>query len=538
MKKIKKHKKKILVGILIVVLLACLGFGGYKYYEHYEDTKFENKNWLNRHISLEKNSEGVYEVQTDEDIDIFNLVYQDVIENKINTLKISDNYSLENPLIIYNPYGTGSLSYYIYFGDSYDDLSYKVSAKGYADYEHSLGKGEEYQIIGFIPGVENTLTLSSEGTQTEVKITTPEINGDIDTKIEKTDGDSTEELADGLYTVLGHDKNYNSNIYLYDNEGILRNELVLEGYRADRIVFDDENMYYSYSKKGIVKVNELGKIENIYDLGNYSMHHDMVLDGDKLVILANEDNTECIEDRVITLDLETGEVTEVLNMNELLPELKDVAVDPGKNSYGSKALDWIHLNSISIKDDDIILSAREVSTIIYISDYLTNPTVKYLLTDESMLEGTSYDDLLYEKSNDFVSQAGQHAVTYIPGENDNEYYLIMFNNNSNYILTKPDFTWENYSGLGTYDEGENSYYYKYKVNEKDKTYELVSKIAVPYSSIVSSVQQYDDNIVVGSGKDNSFGEYDQDGNLINEFKYNAEKYAYRVFKYSFDNWFE
>ena len=155
-----------------------------------------------------------------------------------------------------------------------------------------------------------------------------------------------------------------------------------------------------------------------------------------------------------------------------------------------------------------------------------------------MLEGTSYGDLLYEKIGNFVSQAGQHAVTYIPGDSDDEYYLIMFNNNSNYILTKPDFTWENYSGLGTYDEGDNSYYYEYKVNEEDKTYELVSRIAVPYSSIVSSVQIYDDNIVVGSGKDNSFGEYDEDGNLINEFKYNAKKYAYRVFKYSFDNWFK
>lgn len=537
MKKIKKHKKKILVGVLIVALLACLGFGGHKYYEYYQDTRFENKNWLNRHIALEMNAEGVYEVKTDEDIDIFNLVYQDVIESKIDELKSSGDYSLENPLIIYNPYGTGSQSYYIYFGQGYDDLSYKISADGYEDFEQDLGDNDEYQLIGFIPGETSTLTISSGDTKFETDIITPEITEDIDIQIEKTDGDSDQELTNGLYAVLGHDKNYNSNIYLYDNNGVLRNELVLDSYRADRIVFDGDDMYYPYSKKGIAKVNRLGKVEQMYDLGNYSMHHDMVLDGNKMVILANEDNTECIEDRVITLDLDTGEIEEVLNMNEILPELREVATDPGKNSYGSEAFDWIHLNSLSIKGDDIILSAREVSTIIYISNYQTNPEVKYLLTDESMLEGTSYGDLLYEKIGDFVSQAGQHAVTYIPGDSDDEYYLIMFNNNSNYILTKPDFTWENYSGLGTYDEGDNSYYYEYKVNEKDKTYELVSRIAVPYSSIVSSVQIYDDNIVVGSGKDNSFGEYDEDGNLINEFKYNAKKYAYRVFKYSFDNWF-
>ena len=87
MEKLKKNKKKILVGVLIVALFTCLGFGGYKYYEHYEDTKYENENWLSRHISLEMNSEDVYEVTTDEDLSIFNLSYQNVIEKKIDALK-------------------------------------------------------------------------------------------------------------------------------------------------------------------------------------------------------------------------------------------------------------------------------------------------------------------------------------------------------------------------------------------------------------------------------------------------------------------
>ena len=46
-----------------------------------------------------------------------------------------------------------------------------------------------------------------------------------------------------------------------------------------------------------------------------------------------------------------------------------------------------------------------------------------------------------------------------------------------------------------------------------------------------------DNIVIGSGKDNSFEEYDNDGNLIRKFDYSAKKYTYRVFKYSYDNLF-
>lgn len=533
MERIKKHKKKILIGIFVIAVLGCLGYGGYKYYEYYEDTKYENENWLSRHISLDMDSEGVYEVKTDEDLSIFNLAYQNVIENKIEKLKSSDYYSLENPLLIYNPYGTGSLSYYVYLGKDYDDLSYTVSSEGYADYEHALGDKDEYQLIGFVPGSENTLTLTSGDTSFEVTVTTPDIENDVDIQLEEDDGDSDEELTDGLYTVLGHDKNYEANVYLYDNAGVLRNELVLNDYRADRIIFDDGYMYYPYESRGIMKVNSLGKIVQMYDLGKYRMHHDMILDGNKLLILVDEVGEDTKEDVIVTLDLDSGEVKKVVDMKDLLPELYEKAVLP----EGDKTLDWIHLNALTLKGDDLILSSRELSTIVYVSDYETDPKIKYLITDESMLEGTSYGDLLYNKIGDFVDTAGQHAVTYIPGESDSEYYLIMFNNNYASIVTRPDFEWTNYPGTGEYEKGDTSYFYMYKINEDDQTYELEDSLEIPYSSIVSSVQFYDDNLVVGSGMDNSFGEYDEDGNLIKQFKYNAKKYAYRVFKYSFDNWF-
>ncbi len=522
MKKIVKLFLIIVFVILVIIIFKLLCDG-------YQKNKHNNILWLSNNISLVKNDEGIYEVNMKEKISIFNLNYQNVIEEKIEKLKTRENYSIENPLIIYNPYGTGMQSYYIYLGKSYKNLNYKISTDGYSDYQNNLGSKKEYQLIGFIPGMKNTLTLTSGKYKKKINITTPE-NKNVDIKLETTG--SSEKLTNGLYTVLGHDKNYASNIYLYDNEGILRNELVLDSYRADRIIFKDNYMYYPYSKKGIIKVNSLGKIEKIYNLGNYSMHHDMVLDDNNLSILVNEDNKNTIEDVVITLNLKTGKINKVLDMKNLLSELYEKAVNPGKNSYGGKALDWIHLNSISIKGNDAILSSRELSMIIYVSNYQTNPKIKYILADEAMVEGTSYSKLLYSKTSNFTSQAGQHAVSYVEG--DDEYYLTMFNNNFGNITTRKDISWSNFPNIGTYTTGETSYFYKYKVNEKNKTYTLVTSIKVPYSSIVSDVQLYEENIIVGSGKDNSFGEYDSDGNLIKQFKYNAKKYAYRVFKYSFD----
>ena len=69
-----------------------------------------------------------------------------------------------------------------------------------------MGDNKEYQLVGFIPGETNTLSITNGNITFETEITTPEIEDDFDIQVEKTDGDSNNELADGLYTVLGHDK--------------------------------------------------------------------------------------------------------------------------------------------------------------------------------------------------------------------------------------------------------------------------------------------------------------------------------------------
>ena len=543
MRESKKSHKILIIFVALILIIGILSIiFGRRIYNNYLKNDDE--------ISFVY-SDGIYEVNKDDDTSIFTSDYQDTIEKKIDELKDDGNYTIDNPLIIYNPYGTGSLSYYIYYTSDEDSrLSYKISTDGYDNFERDLSNDysleKEFQLIGFVPGEVNELTLRETNKNNEVlektyEIKTPKLNENIDTQLEVTDGDTEAELSDGLYTVLGHDKNYASNIYIYDNSGVLREEFVLDGYRADRVIFDDDYMYYPYKKRGIVKVNNLGKIVKFYDLGNYAMHHDMVLDDDKLIILVNQDNTETIEDTVISLDLKSGEVKQLFDMKDLLPEFYETAVNPGENSYGTDTLDWIHINALSVIGDDVVLSSRELSTIIYVSDFESDPKVKYLITDPSMVEGTSYASLLYEKKGDFVSQAGQHSITYYKDDSlkSGEYYLFMFNNNYGAATTRPDFEWSNYPGVGSYNKGETSYFYEYLVNENDKSYELVKSFRVPYSSIVSSVELMDnDNIVVGSGKDNSFIEYDNEGNLIRRFDYSAKKYAYRVFKYSYDNLFE
>ena len=82
-------------------------------------------------------------------------------------------------------------------------------------------------------------------------------------------------------------------------------------------------------------------------------------------------------------------------------------------------------------------------------------------------------------------------------------------------------------------------YYKYLINENNRTVSLVNTIPVDYSGYVSSVQELDNNIIIDSGMAMSWGEYDQFGTLIKKFTTTGGKFVYRVFKYDYnDYWFQ
>lgn len=554
------------IGKILVVVFTCfvLLVLSYVYFEGL--TKLEEaellknlskKSFVKTQLDIRDSSYGdVKEIYNKNDaLTPFYDMYQEVVDEKIEEL-LKDEYSLSKPLMIYNPYGTNKNSINLYFKtEDALQVEYTIQSKGLPDFTKVLNNGSDdnltkdhrYQLIGLVVGRENTLQIrlkNAEGEVVEEKsfdVDLRSISSAVATKLKIEDGVSKEALSDGLYVMFGHDKAYNANNYIYDNEGILRSELVLEDYRSDRIIFRGQSMIYSYSKNGFIEVDRLGKIVRKYTIEDYTMHHDYILDedNDNLLILANQNGADTIEDRILSLNLNTGKVKELIDMKDYLKEFYDQAVVPSKNTYGGTELDWVHLNSFDIIDgEDMVLSSRELSTVIYMENVYRNPKVKYVLTDDSTLANTSYKNFNYEKQGDFVSQAGQHTITYQKGEGENQYYLYMYNNNYQGARTRPNFNWKNYPGTGTYQEGEKSYYYQYLVDETQKTYELVKKIELPYSSIVSSTQHVGNHYVTSSGMSHCFDEYDAAGEMIRQFNYTSKKYAYRIFKYTFqDVWF-
>lgn len=550
-----KKKYYLFIGIIVLLLIAGILL--------VTNDSLKDKIYLNYYTSIktgESIGEQIHVVDNKKDVSMWNTDLQNTIEKKI--AKEAKKATFDAPFIIYNPYGTNTCAVNVYYTTKEaTSMEYTISVdeEGIPDFTRTAYNGQEtgttktheYQIIGLIPNEVNTVTMRSKNSEGEVvdeytfTLTMEGLVTDSQSKLEITEGDSTQEISEGLYAVLGHDKAYNANVYIYDNDGIIRSELPLRGYRSDRLLFIDDTMVYSYDFNKLVFVNRLGKIVRKINLGNYELHHDFEYDeiNNTILLLANELGTDTIEDVIIRVDLEDGAVTKLVDMKDLMPEAKAMAVEPEEgNTYGGDELDWIHLNTLDIIDGkDLILSSREYSTIIRLNNVYEQPEIAYFISDETVWNGTVFEDYMLDKVGDFVSQAGQHTVTYLedPSLPDNQYYLFMFNNNYKGARTRPDFDWSAYVGAGTYSKGDNSYLYQYLVDEDNGTYELVKKVALPYSSIVSSTQYYKENLVTSSGMSHCFNEYDLEGKLIREYKYTAEKYAYRVLKYSFDSfWFE
>ena len=472
------------------------------------------------------------------------------------------NWTASQPLAILNPYGTGSNGLYLYFEtDLATTVRYTVQVEGLPDFSATAAdasgkdytKTHELQLIGLVPGEVNQVTLTVEGKWGNTRQTIhfsvemPDTRSGYATRLEVTEGDSTEVQAEGLFTMM-RVNGYLGYGFFFDNDGVLRYEMVLEGYGLDRVLFYGDEILTCVSSSKLARINGLGQVTWLCDLGGYDLHHDIGWGTDgEVLALAEERGNETVEDRLLSIDLETGEVTELVNFSALLQAYYDTtrpvaATDDFFWQAGER--DWIHLNSLQYlpDSDSVILSSRETSTILKVADLHGAPALDWLAGDERIWEGTAYEDACLEQVGDFVPQYGQHCVEYYAdGEEEGVYYLSLFNNNYLSINSR-DLELELAASVGTglYD-GEDvfSQMYLYRIDENQRTFSLEESFDVPYSSIVSnaSLCGEDGHWTVNSGVAMVFGEYDQNGVLIREYAYECTMQNYRTFKYEMDIWF-
>ncbi len=377
----------------------------------------------------------------------------------------------------------------------------------------------------------------------------PPSSSGYDSRLTYTDGDSAAALSDGLFYATGLG-DYYGYTFFFDNSGVLRYEMVLEGFHSDRFLYTDMGLYTCVSSRKIALLTPIGQAIRIYDLGQYELHHDINWGPDGTILaLVNDTEQDTVMDVVVELDPETGAVTELVDFSTLMDGYYGAMTHPvpltGSSFWQAGEDDWLHLNSVQYRqaDDSILVSSRETSTIVQVSGVHSTPTLTALIGDPAFWAGTEYESLSYQPQGDFVPQYGQHDVELVEDDSlpEGQYLLRMYDNNYWSLSTRDDYEPELPDSVGTSltgGSGIHSYVTYYLVDSNAKTFSLAKQFPVTYSSIVSNAQSFDGNYVVNSGVAHEFGEYDSEGNLIRAFSYDCMMNGYRVMKGDFEGfWF-
>lgn len=479
------------------------------------------------------------------------------VADRIEALKHSEEFTQNAPLIVYNPYGTDALSLYVYFKtEQAMKASYRVSVQGGELATFSANcvnevpyvTEHEYLFLGLARGVNRvSISLTDEEGNTSVRnfyVTVEKTFGQEREKLSPARGTGTGTLSDGLYVHFGNRIAGKSMVHFYDNEGALRGEIPLLSGDCCRLVFAEDLMYFNISDTQIAAMNRFGRVERVLSIDGYTIGKDYCLDetGSRLYVLASKSGEDAkkdgTNDRVLLVDLVSGESREILNLGNLLKEYKEVC-----NVNLEDTLEWLTLNSIQpIGENGLLLSAREPSAIIRVTDIDTVPALMYLIGDMVYFNGTGYEGEVLTKNNEFESFFGVNTMT-IESTVDLRkglYTFYLLDNHIGVCNSRPNLELsEAGKGLGSsMKKGTSSYFCRFTVNETARTVEQTECTPLTYSGYEGSVQLLaNGNLLSDCAGRFTYSEFNSNRDLICSFTVTGDDYLGRVLKYGFTNFY-
>ncbi|WP_241964529.1 aryl-sulfate sulfotransferase [Paraliobacillus zengyii] len=384
---------------------------------------------------------------------------QEVLEESYLEILENEAYTEENMYVVKDPYENSPLTALALF-QTEEPSKITVTVPGSTDattITHTYDTYEtkhEIPILGLLPDSINEVKVSVEtetGKVTEqmVSIETevlPDYIGTVD--IEEADTEQME-LGDSSLTFFIASTKYS---YAFDSNGDVRwyntryNSHVLHELENGHILYltKEDNSSSTYNE--LVEMDYLGKYYKAFYLNSETVigeagsdestmiHHDAIELPNGNYLLTINGDSNYIEDVMVELDSETGEIVKSIDLKDLLPESFYEEYDATERDDGK--IDWFHQNAVVYdeSDDSIIVSSRNQDLIMkidYTAQTFTKDQIVWILADE---EGwpEEYQDVLIEGiGDDFKYSAGQHAPEILPDQDNqsNTIDVLLYDNN-------------------------------------------------------------------------------------------------------------
>lgn len=449
--KLKKVLKKIIQGDIIV---------------------YHNSEWVTKHstgyekeLRRNTNQKISTNISRRKQLPLASLAKDCFIEK---TLK-SGVYTLNNLLVLHNPYGLAPLTALALF---YTKKPYMVRATVQGDTKEddvvsttNFAYYHRVPIFGLYPHRENQVLLEIINQKDKVikkialKITTQDLPDHIEEMVEVKK--KTETSAFNLTFVYGGDTLYP---YAFDNSGVIRYYLKrtpkaygLFPMSKGIFLFSENNISVpTYSNPHATQALEMDLFGRIYNVLHVKkgLHHDaQEMEPGGNIIAAASSLEGYNEDAVIEIDRKTGKVVKELDLGDIITD------DTYKDT-----VDWAHINTVSYdeKNHSVLVCLRNLHTVINID--WDNLTLKWMIGDPTFWEETSMKDFLLRPVGDVSWFYQAHAAYMLTGDidgNPDTKHMIIYDNH-----------WDKRRPAKNFDGDINSYVKIYTLNEKQGTVEL------------------------------------------------------------------
>lgn len=458
----------------------------------------------------------------------------------------SGNFTIDNPLVIANPYQSNELAAYVGF-DSEQPVTYEYTVKGKIPFTYSSTEVTNQVIIPVVGLYNDTVnkveinTFDSEGTEIasntiEISTTDTGIAKELNTaKVEVYNQKQFDKFMDGRFFI----DNYTN---IYDKNGDLRAANIApdSDYAYMKVVNNqflvaDKWSSESKYKKVLFSYSVMGRINpDFYFVSpeGTKFHHDLTTDGEKVYALTSSisdesDYAQSMKESLVSVYDMNGKLLETI---DLTPFFDDQANLP---NMGANAND-LHLNSIDYYQPEnmLIIDSRSLSGFFGYS--LDTNQVEWIFDDVDTL-GSDLQEIALKPVGKMEYPSGEHtafvANDYLKDVASDELYISIFDNrqciDKNYQeVTKTFAEDENVAGCTEIaPEGLKSRAILYKINLTDKTIETVDTIDfTTYSSFKGGF-----NILPNGYKETyvanatTFEVYDQNNELVVTYKLNTNE---------------
>lgn len=466
--------------------------------------------------TLSAGAGNLKQFETEKTDTVYSVSHSDKVMKQLNKWKKREKYTFKNPLFAENPFGTNTLGLYVYWESSKKSyLSYTIQTEGeeianfnrtvYEDTPDNLGVTHEHQIIGLVPGKINYLILrecNADGTVEDSAVYKIDLTGHALSKEAQlaNDGISESHLPErGLYAIAG--KSY---LYFYDNSGVLRAAIPVEGKHGFRVEEMENKMLFSYGTGKYAVLSGIGRVNKIVKLSSrYIDEQEYVYNGyGQIWLIASEKKGKTKKDQIVSLDINTGKTKSLIDMKKLWKKVYQK----------KKGKDWIGLNSLALSgSSDIIVSSKTFSSLIKINGITGyTPGIQYVIAEDKTLSSVSSvkKKLLHKSSYEngaWSEKKGTFRALYHPCSvvkvddhslGEGQYYIVLYNKSK---------------------DGKTAGYYQLLIDENAGNYALADKSELPYSETGGSVQLLGENRIAFSNTKKSLSEYDQTGYRIQSF---------------------